>query len=102
MNALLSVPTGLLSENEEAFLEGDHEVENPEQYMRNLRHRSNQRIQQIPKHLQLLEEAGHDDLVAQFYYQIDPTERLRDEVRALQAEVEALHEVLDDEQPTDD
>lgn len=73
-----TVPTGLLSSSQRAFLRGENdEIENPEQYKRNLRHRAKQRAGQMAEDLALLEEHGHDDIVAQFYHEVDRIERLR-------------------------
>ena len=76
----LTVPTGLLSDNERAFLRGEKDVENPDQYERNLRYRANQRKDQMAEDLKLLEKEGHEDIVAGFYYKVNRIERLRREL----------------------
>lgn len=80
MTQSVSVPTGLLTDNQRAFLRGEKDVENPDQYERNLRHRASQRVEQMAEDLAVLEEHGHDDIVAEFYYEVDRIERLRREL----------------------
>ena len=81
MSQQLTVPTGLLSDNQRAFLRGEKDdVENPDQYKRNLRHRASQRAGQMAEDLALLEKHGHEDIVAEFYYEVDRIQRLRREL----------------------
>lgn len=81
MTQQLTVPTGLLSDSQRAFLRGEKDdIENPEQYERNLRYRANQRVEQMAEDLALLEEHGHDDIVAEFYHEVNRIERLRREL----------------------
>lgn len=75
----LSVPTGLLSDKQRAFLRGEREGElkNPEQYERQLRSEAGKRAEVMAEDLDLLEEHGHGDIVARFYHEVDRIERLR-------------------------
>lgn len=75
-----SVPTGLLSDAQREFLRGENTVENPDQYEHNLRHRVNERVEMMAEDLALLEAHGHEDIVAQFYYEVDQVQRLRKEL----------------------
>lgn len=78
MSSQLTVPTGLLTDRQRAFLRGEREdITNPEQYEHNLRHQANQRVAQMAEDLDLLEAHGHEDIVAKFYYEVDKIERLR-------------------------
>lgn len=79
VSSQLSVPTGLLSDAQRAFLRGEREDEitNPDQYENKIRHQANQRVAQMAEDLELLERAGHEDIVAKFYYEVDRVERLR-------------------------
>ena len=81
MSQDLSVPTGLLSDSQRAFLRGENEdIENPEQYERNIRYRASQRVGQMAEDLALLEKHGHEDIVAEFYHEVNRIERLRREL----------------------
>lgn len=97
MTETLSVPTGLLSDAERAFLRGerDGEIDNPEQYERNVRYNVRQRIGELTEDLDLLEAHGHDDLIAQFYHEVSRTERLRADVALLAERLDDLDEVDD-------
>jgi hypothetical protein len=83
VSTTIAVTTGLLSDKQRAYLEGDREgeLENPDQYERKLRHQANQRVQQMADDIELLEAHGHEDIVAKFYYQISRIERLRRDLR---------------------
>lgn len=81
MKQNLTVPTGLLSEKQRAFLKGEKDdVTNTDQYIRTLRHRASERAGQMAEDIQLLEENGHKDIVAEFYYEVNRVERLRREL----------------------
>lgn len=78
MSTHLTVPTGLLTDSQREFLrEGNDEIQNPEQYERKIRHQASKRVEKLPEDLTLLESHGHDDIVAQFYHEVDKIERLR-------------------------
>lgn len=78
MSSQLTVPTGLLTDRQRAFLRGERDdITNPDQYENQLRHQANQRVSQMTEDLDLLERHGHEDIVAKFYYEVDKIERLR-------------------------
>ena len=85
----MTAPTALLTESQRAFLDPtrEHDVQNPDAYLRRTRYDANQRVDYLLYDLMLLEHAGERDTVARLYYEISPLQRLR---RAL----------LDDETPT--
>lgn len=83
------VPTGLLSNGERDFFRGESDVQDPDGYRRNARHRARKRMDQIEEDLEVLAEAGQDDIVEEFYDMFS-----RD--RRLQREVESLRERLDE------
>lgn len=84
-----TMPTGLLSTGEREFLRGEKDVEDPDGYLRNVRHRARKRMTQMEEDLTVLEEAGQDELVEEFYNSFG-----RD--RRLEREIERLHEELRD------
>lgn len=75
--------TALLSEKQRAFLrdEREDELKDPDQYERKLRHQARQRLEMLRTDLELLEANDHEDIVAQFYYEVSRIERLRDDLR---------------------
>lgn len=81
------VSTGILSEGEREFFRGNKDVEDTDGYRRNARYRARKRIEQIEKDLQVLKEAGEDDLVEEFYNQFSRVQRLEDEIEQLRREV---------------
>ena len=79
-----SAPSAILSPNHREFLRGEKDdVSNPKQYESNLRYRANNTVEQMAEDLALLEETGHEDIVARFYYRINRVERLRREMGLL-------------------
>lgn len=88
------VTTGLLSQAEREFLNGDRDVENPDGYHGNLRHRARKRIEQIERDLELLDEHGHDDIVNEFWNKYSEHEQLRDDVDEIR---DLLDELSDEE-----
>lgn len=82
--------TGILSDSERAVLRGEKEVEDRDGYISNARYRARKRMDQIEKDLQVLKEAGEDDLVDEFYSRFS-------RVSELQREVEQLREQLDEQ-----
>lgn len=84
------VATGILSEGERAFFDGRKEVGDPAGYERNARYRARQRMDQIEKDLDVLREAGQEDIVKEFLNRFGRVERL-------EKEVEQLRDQLDDE-----
>lgn len=85
-----AVPVTLITDAEREFLRGEKDVEDPEQYRRTIRYRVRQRAEQYPSDLMLLQEEGHDDLVALFYGQIVQDIRLRSDLRELQQSIDTL------------
>lgn len=78
-----AVTTALLSDKQRAFLRGEREgdLKDPDQYERKVRHQARQRVEMLRRDLQLLEANDHEDIVAQFYYEVSRIERLREELR---------------------
>lgn len=73
MNSRVSVTTtGLLSDGQRAFLrdDRDEEVADPDQYERKIRHQARKRAANMGTDLELLERTGHEDIVAEFYYDV--------------------------------
>lgn len=83
-----SVTTGILSKGERAFFRGEKDPSDPDGYKRNARYRARQRMNRIEKDLELLREAGQEDLVEEFYNRFSETTRLREEVEELREQVE--------------
>lgn len=86
-----TVTTGLLSEAERRFLRGESDVEDPQGYRGNLRHRARKRMEQIEDDLELLEEHGHGDIANEFRQKYE-REELRNEIDELRELVEELNE----------
>ncbi len=84
------VPTGILSESERAFFRGEKDVKDEDGYQRNARYRARQRMDQIEEDLEVLREAGQEDLVEEFVSRFGRVERL-------EREVEELREQLDED-----
>lgn len=82
------VSTGILSEGERKFFNGESDVEDPDGYRRNARYRARKRIEQIERDLEVLEEAGEDDLVEEFYNQFSRVQRLEQEVESLRQQLD--------------
>lgn len=82
------VSTGILSEGERKFFNGESDVEDPDGYRRNARYRARKRIEQIERDLKVLEEAGEDDLVEEFYNQFSRVQRLEQEVESLRQQLD--------------
>lgn len=82
------VSTGILSDSERAFFEGEKEVEDPDGYQRNARYRARQRMDQIEDDLEVLREAGQEDLVEEFVNRFGRVERLEREVQELREKLD--------------
>ncbi|WP_436348770.1 hypothetical protein [Natronorubrum sp. FCH18a] len=80
--------TGLLSKGEREFFNGEKEPDDPDGYRRNARYRARKRIEQIEQDLELLEEAGEDDIVAEFHQQFSRVGQLEREVNRLREQVD--------------
>ena len=83
----VSVSSGILSKGEREFFQGEKEVEDPDGYKRNARYRARKRIEQIERDLEVLEEAGQEDLVDEFYNRFNRVGRLEREVEELRDEL---------------
>ena len=108
--------TGLLSSAQREFLRGDREVQNPDQYLRNIRYRVRQMFPEIEEDLDILETCGEDEVRREFLHRFGSHQRLaddveqlhadvdglRDEIVALREEVRALHAALDESGPRSD
>lgn len=92
-----TVPRGLFSNAERAFLRGENEVEDPDGYKRNLRHRAKKQMDRIEDDLELAEEAGQEDLVDEFHNRFSRYKQLEREVQRLRSELEAEREGEDAE-----
>jgi hypothetical protein len=79
---------GLLTEAERAFLRGEKDSVDEQQYRYNVRSNFRSRMEQLSEDLELLREAGEDDLVEKFYAEFSRVERLEKELEALRAELE--------------
>ena len=82
------VSTGILSDGERAFFRGEKEVKDPDGYQRNARYRARQRMDQIEEDLDVLREAGQEDLVEEFVNRFGRVERLEREVQELRAKLD--------------
>lgn len=81
--------TGLLSEGERGYFQGEKEVEDPDGYRRNARYRARQRMDQIEKDIEVLKAAGEDDLVDEFFNRFGRVRQLEQEVERLREQIEA-------------
>jgi hypothetical protein len=79
---------GLLTEAERDFLRGDKTDVDPEGYRYNVRSRFRARLDELEKDIQLLEEAGEDDLVDEFHRTFDKVERLQQRVDSLEKQID--------------
>lgn len=82
------VSTGILSDGERAFFRDEKEVEDPDGYERNARYRARQRMDQIEEDLDVLREAGQEDLVKEFVNRFGRVERLEKEVEELRSKLD--------------
>jgi len=84
----VTVPTGLLTDKQRAFLRGEREdeSEDPGQYENQLRYEAKERADQMLEDLELLEAEGHEDIVMQFYWHVGRLERIRRAIADLEAD----------------
>lgn len=80
--------TGILSPKEREFFRGENEVENPSGYRGNARYRARNRMEQIERDLEVLKEAGEDDIVEEFYSRFSRVGELERKVERLENELE--------------
>jgi len=83
-----SVATGILTDGEREFFEGEKDPQDPDGYRRNARYRARQRMDQIEKDIKVLRDAGEDDLVEEFLNRFGRVERLEREVEELRDELQ--------------
>ena len=81
---------GLLTKAQREYLRGEKPDVDAESYRYRTRSDFRQRMERLEEDLELLREAGEDDLVGEFYERFGRVERL-------QREVERLREQLEDE-----
>ncbi|WP_152418620.1 hypothetical protein [Halorubrum distributum] len=82
------VSTGILSDGERAFFNGEKPVNDPDGYKRSARYRARQRMNQIEEDLDVLREAGQEDLVEEFVNRFGRVERLEREVEELRSKLD--------------
>ena len=82
-----TVSTGLLSKSEREFFRDKKDVEDPDGYKRNARYRARQRMDRIENDLELLRQAGQDDLVDEFMNRFGKVERLQRQVEELESKL---------------
>lgn len=82
------VSTGILSDGERAFFNGEKTVNDPDGYKRSARYRARQRMNQIEEDLDVLREAGQEDLVEEFVSRFGRVERLEREVEELRSKLD--------------
>lgn len=77
------VTTGILSEGERRFFRGESDVDNPDGYRGNARYRARKRMEQIEEDIEVLEAAGEEDIVEEFFDMFSRDRRLKREVEEL-------------------
>ena len=82
------VSTGILSNGEREFYRHEKDVKDPDGYRRNARYRARKRMDQIEEDLELLEQAGEDDLVEEFHNRFSRVGQLEKEVDRLRSKVD--------------
>lgn len=80
--------TGLLSTGEREFYRDEKDPDDPDGYRRNARYRARQRINEIEEDLELLEDAGEDDLVEEFYQRFSRVSQLEQRLNELEGQVD--------------
>lgn len=82
------VSRGLLTDGEREFLRGEKEVADPDGYRYNTRSRFRARMKRLDEDLEILREAGEDELVEEFYDKFGRVERLERELEELRDELD--------------
>lgn len=82
---------GLLTADDRAFFEGDKDVDDPMETRRQKRYNVRQRIERLSEDLDILREAGENDLVSDFYDEVGRLEQ----IDALKEQVERLEQQFD-------
>ena len=85
---------GILTEDDRAFWRGEKDVEDHSRTKAEKRHHVRQRIENLAEDVELLLEAGEDDLVTELRYYVGQNRRLEQRVARLERR-------LDDETPRD-
>jgi len=80
---------GLLTEDDRAFFSGEKDTDDPDKTEREKRYRIRRRIEHMADDLDILREAGQDDLLSDFYQAAGRQERLARKVEQLEAELES-------------
>lgn len=85
---------GLLTADDRALFQGEKDVENREKALRERRYNVRRRIEHIAEDLEILREAGEDELVEEFREETGQSEAFE---AKLMAELADLREQLDDD-----
>lgn len=79
---------GLLTKRQREFLRGEvNDIEDEQQYIYNIRSDFRERMERLEEDLQLLRDAGQDELAEEFYVKFERVERLEREVEELRDEL---------------
>lgn len=79
---------GLLTADDRAFFEGQKDVDNADKTRREKRYNVRQRIDRVAEDIEILRDAGEDDLVEDLYDEIGRYERLEKQLRDLREQLE--------------
>ena len=79
---------GLLTKSEREFLRGEKEDVDEQQYRYNIRSNFRSRVSELEEDLELLRDAGEEELVEEFHNTFSRMERLEREVERLRDELE--------------
>ena len=79
-----AVSRGLLTKSEREVLRGEKDDVDEDSYIYNIRTRARKRMNELEDDLELLEEAGEDELVRDFFQRFGKVERLEREIEALE------------------
>ena len=82
------VSRGLLTSGERDFLTGEKDVSDPDGYLYNTRSRFRSRMEKLEEDLEILREAGEEELVEEFYDKFGRVERLERELHELRSELD--------------
>lgn len=78
---------GLLTKEERRFLRGEKSDVDEQQYRYNVRSNFRQRLDELEDDIELLERAGEDDLVEEFFNKFGRVQRLEKELEELRDRV---------------
>lgn len=82
------VSTGLLSDGEREFFQGEKDPKDPDGYKRNARYRARKRMDRIERDLEILADAGQEDLVEEFHNRFSRVGQLERELAELREKVD--------------